>query len=106
VPFIGQTDYYFVEEFTMNKTKLIEVMAKMSKLPKTACKKALESYIDAIAKSLKGGKKISITGFGTYMVMQRQARWGVNPATGEKMKIKAKRVAKFKPGKSLRDLVA
>lgn len=89
----------------MNKTKLIESMAKISKMPKSACKKAVEAFMDAVSKTLKGGKSISLTGFGTFSVMQRQARWGVNPATGQKMKIKAKKVAKFKPGKALRDMV-
>jgi len=90
----------------MNKNKLIESMAKISKLPKASCKKAVEAFMDVVSKSLKTGKSVSLTGFGTFSVMQRQARWGVNPATGEKMKIKAKKVAKFKPGKALRDMVA
>jgi DNA-binding protein HU-beta len=90
----------------MNKSKLIEGMAKMSKLPKAMCKKAVEAFMDVVSKSLRGGKPVSLTDFGTFSVMQRQARWGVNPATGEKMKIKAKKVAKFKPGKALRDMVA
>lgn len=90
----------------MNKTKLIESMAKISKLPKVSCKRAVEAFMRAVSQSLKSGKAVSLTGFGTYTVMQRQARWGVNPATGEKMKIKAKKVAKFKPGKALREMIA
>jgi len=89
----------------MNKTKLIESMAKLSKLPKSACKRSVEAFMDVVSKTLKGGKSVSLTGFGTFSIMQRQSRWGVNPATGQKMKIKAKKVAKFKPGKALRDMV-
>lgn len=90
----------------MNKSKLIESMAKTSKLPKSACKKAVEAFIKAVSQSLKGGKPVSLTNFGTFSIMQRQARWGVNPATGEKMKIKARKTVKFKTGKALRELVS
>ncbi|MGC2310218.1 MAG: HU family DNA-binding protein [Candidatus Babeliaceae bacterium] len=90
----------------MNKAKLIEQMSKMSKLPKAACKKALEAFIKSIGQSLKGGKSIVLTGFGTFTVMRRKSRTGVNPATRKKMQIPAKKVAKFKPGKALRDMVS
>lgn len=89
----------------MNKAKLVEVMAKISKMPKSACKDALEAFIAAVGQSLKGGKSVVLTGFGTFSVMKRKARTGVNPATGKKMQIPAKRVPKFKPGKALREVV-
>jgi DNA-binding protein HU-beta len=89
----------------MNKAKLVEVMAKISKMPKSACKDALEAFIAAVGQSLKGGKSVVLTGFGTFSVMKRKARTGVNPATGKKMQIPAKRVPKFKPGKALREIV-
>jgi DNA-binding protein HU-beta len=90
----------------MNKAKLIEQMSKMSKLPKATCKKVLESFIKSIGGSLKVGKSVVLTGFGTFSQMKRKSRVGINPATGKKMQIPAKKVAKFKPGKALRDLVA
>lgn len=90
----------------MNKAKLIEQMTKASKMPKAACKKALEAFIKAVGGSLKSGKSVVLTGFGTFSVMKRKSRVGINPATGKKMQIPAKKVAKFKPGKALRDLVA
>jgi len=90
----------------MNKAKLIEQMAKLSKMPKASCKKALEAFIRTIGSSLKGGKSVVLTGFGTFDVVKRKSRTGINPATGARMQIPAKRVAKFKPGKALRDLVA
>ena len=90
----------------MNKAKLVEQMAKASKLPKAACKKAVESFVKSITHTLKGGKSVVLTGFGTFVVAKRKSRTGINPATGKKMQIPAKKVAKFKPGKALRDAVA
>ena len=90
----------------MNKAALIEHMAKETKLPKTACKHAVESFIRAVEGTLKKGKSVVLTGFGTFAVMKRKERVGINPATGQKMKIAAKRVPKFKAGKRLKDLVA
>ena len=90
----------------MNKAKLIEQMSKLTKLPKAACKKALEALIKSVGQSLKGGKSVVLTGFGTFSLMKRKSRVGINPATGKKMQIAAKKVAKFKPGKALRDAVA
>ena len=89
----------------MNKAALIEQMAKETKLSKSACKGALESFIKAVEQTLKKGKSVVLTGFGTYSVMRRKERVGINPATGSKMKIAAKKVPKFKPGKRLKDLV-
>lgn len=89
----------------MNKAMLIEQMAKISKLPKSACRTALESVISAVGTALKQNKNVVLTGFGTFSVMKRKARVGVNPATGKKMQIPAKKVPKFRPGKALKDLV-
>ena len=89
----------------MNKAALIEYMAKDTKLPKTTCKNLLESFISAVETALKRNKSVVLTGFGTFSVMKRKERWGINPATGQKMKIPAKRVPKFKAGKKLKDLV-
>ncbi len=90
----------------MNKAKLIELMAKTTKMSKSTCKEALESFIGEVSKALKQGKIVGLTGFGTFSVMQRKSRTGINPATGKKMIIPAKKVAKFKPGKALKTLVA
>ena len=90
----------------MNKAQLIEKMAKLTKMSKAACKKVLEAFIKTIGKGLKTGDSVVLTGFGTFSVIKRKARTGINPATGKKMSIPAKKVAKFKPGKALRDLVA
>ncbi|MCK4651153.1 HU family DNA-binding protein [Candidatus Babeliales bacterium] len=89
----------------MNKADLIEQMAKDTKMPKTACKDSLESFIKTVEKSLKKGQSVVLTGFGTFSVMKRKARVGINPATGKKMNIPAKKVPKFKAGKKLKSLV-
>ena len=89
----------------MNKAELIENMSKVSKLSKGVCKDALEAFIDSVGEALKQNKTVSLTGFGTFVIMKRQSRVGVNPATGKKMQIPAKNVPKFKPGKALKSLV-
>ena len=89
----------------MNKAKLVETMAKLTKLPKAICKECLEGFITTVSNSLKQGKTVVLTGFGTFMVMKRKKRIGVNPATGKKMEIPAKRVPKFKPGKALKGMI-
>ena len=89
----------------MNKAALIELMAKDTKLSKTACKGALESFIKNIEGTLKKNQSVVLTGFGTFTVMKRKERVGVNPATGAKMKIPARKVPKFRAGKKLRDMV-
>ena len=89
----------------MNKAKLVESMAKVTKLPKSTCKECLEAFITTVSNALKTGKTVVLTGFGAFTVMKRKARVGVNPATGKKMQIAAKKVPKFRPGKALRQMV-
>jgi len=89
----------------MNKAKLVELMAKQTKLPKSTCKDCLEAFITAITSALKQNKSVVLTGFGTFTVMKRKKRVGVNPATGAKMEIPAKKVPKFKPGKTLKSVI-
>ncbi len=89
----------------MNKAKLVEHMAKTTKMSKTACKECLEAFISAVGSALKQGKSVVLTGFGTFSVMRRKSRVGINPATNTKMQIPAKNVPKFKPGKALKGMV-
>lgn len=89
----------------MNKAKLVEQMAKHTKLSKALCKDALEAFIVSVNNALKTGKSVVLTGFGTFDVIKRKSRVGVNPATGKKMQIPAKKVPKFRAGKALRALV-
>lgn len=89
----------------MNKAKLIEQMAKLTKLPKSTCKDCLEAFISSVGGALKKNVAVVLTGFGTFSVMKRKSRVGVNPATHKKMTIPAKKVPKFKAGKALKNLV-
>jgi DNA-binding protein HU-beta len=85
----------------MNKAELVAKMSDDAGISKTQANAALDSMIEAVQKTLKGGGKVTLVGFGTFSVSKRQARTGRNPKTGETIKIKAKKVAKFKAGKEL-----
>jgi len=89
----------------MNKGELIEAVAAVACLSKKDAATALEAAIAAITKALKAGKKVALIGFGTFSVVKRAARTGINPATGKKIQIKAKKVAKFKAGAALNEAV-
>ena len=89
----------------MNKAQLIDAIATESKMTKADSKKALDSMISVIGKSLKKGDKISLVGFGSFSVAKRSARKGRNPRTGKEIKIAAKKVVKFKAGADLSDKV-
>ena len=85
----------------MNKGELVEAIAKDAKLAKKDAAAALDAVLTSVQKTLKKGNKVTLIGFGTFQVVKRAARMGVNPATGEKIKIKAKKVVKFKAGSKL-----
>lgn len=85
----------------MNKADLVNQMAEAAGITKSAATAALESFIEGVTKTLKSGKKVTLVGFGTFSVTKRAARKGRNPATGATIKIKAKKVAKFRGGKDL-----
>ena len=89
----------------MNKTELVEKIAAGADLSKVDSRKALEAAIAAIKDALVAGDKVALVGFGTFSVSERPAREGINPATKEKIKIAAKKVAKFKPGAELADAI-
>ena len=90
----------------MNKAELIEQMAKDAKVSKAAAGRALESFLYGVTAGLKKrNSKVTLVGFGTFRNAYRKARKGLNPQTGEKIKIKGKNVVKFKPGKTLRDQI-
>ena len=87
----------------MNKADLIDAVAEDSDLTKTSAARALDSAIENITNALKGGNSVTLVGFGTFTVRQREARMGRNPRTGEPIQIKASRVPGFKAGKALKD---
>jgi DNA-binding protein HU-beta len=88
----------------MNKSDLVESMAKAAGISKAAAEKGLNGMLDAV-KALKKGDKVTLVGFGTFSVAKRAARQGRNPQTGKMIKIAAKKVAKFKAGSKLADAV-
>ena len=89
----------------MNKTELIEKIAAGANLSKADAKNALDATVKAIKEALVAGDKLQLIGFGTFSVSERPAREGVNPRTGEKVTIAAKKGAKFKAGAELADAV-
>jgi DNA-binding protein HU-beta len=88
----------------MNKGDLINEVAKVVSTKKEALA-AVDCLITSITKALKKEAAVTLVGFGTFKVDKREARKGRNPATGEEIKIKAKKVPKFVPGKALKDAV-
>ncbi len=90
----------------MTKAELVEKMAKDAGISKVAAAAALSSLMDGITKALKKKDgKVTLVGFGTFSKVRRQARTGRNPQSGAPIKIKARNVVKFKPGKLLKDTV-
>ncbi len=85
----------------MNKAELVAKLAEDAGITKAQANAALDSFTETITKTLKSGDKVTLVGFGTFSVSKRQARTGRNPQTGEAIKIKAKKVARFKAGKEL-----
>lgn len=85
----------------MNKSDLVNSMATAAGISKAAAEKSLNGAISAITSALKKGDKVTMVGFGTFSVAKRAARTGRNPQTGKAIKIKAKKVAKFKAGSKL-----
>ena len=86
---------------TMNKLELVSKMAAEAGLTKVQAAAALDAVMDGITKALKSGKRVTLVGFGTFSVQKRAARKGRNPATGATIKIRPKKVAKFKPSLEL-----
>jgi len=85
----------------MNKAELVSKIADDAGLSKAQANSALDSFTAAVTKALKSGDKVTLVGFGTFTVSKRSARTGRNPQTGATIKIKAKKVARFKAGKEL-----
>jgi len=88
----------------MNKADLVVEVAKVTNTKKEA-NEAVDCVFDAITKALKKKDEVTLIGFGTFSIRKRKARSGRNPQTGETIKIKAKTVPVFKPGKALKDAV-
>ena len=90
----------------MNKTELIAAVAEKTDLSKKDADAAVSAVLGAITDALKAGDKIQLVGFGTFEVLNRAAKQGRNPRTGETMTVPASKVPAFKAGKALKDAVA
>jgi DNA-binding protein HU-beta len=93
----------FQRGFFVNKSELIDHIAKQADISKAAAGRALEAVIGGVRTTLKKGGTVSLVGFGTFAVTTRAARTGRNPRTGEAIKIKKAKLPKFRPGKALKD---
>ncbi len=87
----------------MNKTELIDHIADKADISKAAAGRALDAFVGAVRTTLRKGGTVTMVGFGTFAVGKRAARMGRNPRTGEKIKIKAAKLPKFRPGKGLKE---
>ena len=86
----------------MNKSELVEVVARHAGISKVASEKAVDGALGAIKGALKKGQSVTLVGFGTFRVGRRAARVGRNPQTGAEIRIKAARVPKFSAGRQPR----
>ena len=89
----------------MNKTELVDAIAKETGLSKKDSEKAVKAFTETVSKELKKKGKVQLVGFGTFETAKRAARTGKNPQTGAAIKIPAATVPKFKAGKALKDVV-
>ncbi len=89
----------------MNKAELVSAIADKAGITKAQGAAALDQMLSCVASALKSGDKVTLVGFGTFSVSSRGARTGRNPRDNKPIKIAAKKVAKFKPGKKLADEV-
>lgn len=89
----------------MNKAELVSAMATDTGMKKINAQKAINSFISVVTKALKDNEKVTLIGFGTFSVTNRSARQGINPSTKQKIKIAAKKTAKFKPGANLNESI-
>jgi DNA-binding protein HU-beta len=89
----------------MNKSDLINAIAKQADLSKAQAARAIDAYHETVKTAISKGDSVSVVGFGSFSVSERKAKTGRNPRTGAVLKIKAAKVPKFKAGKGLKDSV-
>lgn len=89
----------------MTKADLIEEVSRVVEMTRKDSEVIVDTIFESIVRSLRGGEKIEIRGFGSFRTRERRARIGRNPKTGARVEVPAKRVPYFKPSKELKDLV-
>lgn len=87
----------------MNKMDIIESVAKSADISKMSAGRAVDATLEAIVAALKAGESVTLAGFGTFMPVERAARMGRNPRTGESIPIQPTKVPRFRAGKALKD---
>lgn len=85
----------------MNKTDLINEIAAKAQLNKTDAKKALDAVLESISQALANEEKVQLIGFGTFQIIEKPERTGINPQTKQKITIPARKAVKFKPADAL-----
>lgn len=89
----------------MNKTELVKQIAEKTNLSQKDAKRGLDTTLHIIREALHKGEKLTLVGFGTFSTYKRKERIARNPQTGKNIKVKARKVAKFKAGKMLSEVV-
>lgn len=89
----------------MNKTELVEYIAKKADISKASATRSLDAVLEAITETLQKDGTVTLVGFGTFSVSERASRTGRNPRTGEVIQIESVKLPKFKPGKVLKDIL-
>ncbi len=89
----------------MNKTDMIDHIARSADISKAAAQRALDATVASIKMALKKDSMVTLVGFGTFYVGKRRARAGRDPRTQAPIRIQAARVPKFRPGKALKDAI-
>lgn len=90
---------------TINKSQVVDAVAKETGLTNIAAGQAVDAVLDTVTAALKKGNTVQFTGFGSFAVTKQKARTGMNPQTGEKINIKARKAPKFKAGTGLKKAV-
>lgn len=85
----------------MNKTELISAMAANAGMTKADAARALNAFLEEVTNAVKKGEKVTLVGFGTFSVVERASRMGINPATRQSIEIPSKKAVKFKAGTDL-----
>jgi len=89
----------------MNKAELVETISKVTQQTKADTERYLDAFLDTVTKNVKKKDGVKLVGFGTFTISHRKARVGRNPQTGEEIKIPARKVPVFRPGKELKESV-
>lgn len=89
----------------MTKAELIEQLAERARVTKNTTETIVNAFIGAVTEALKNGEKVTLTGFGSFMVSERKERKGRNPQTGEEILISGRKTPIFRAGKALKEAI-